>query len=94
MESCRDNADWQKSNPRPSESSLRNEARAAVERQWTNHCRIVVCSRERAFIRFFLDRWAFRYFIWTLLLWKLSRTPRPQTSQQAPASAVQNEMLK
>jgi len=27
------------------------------------------------FIRFFLYRWAFRYFIWTLLLWKLSRTP-------------------
>ena len=27
------------------------------------------------FIRFFLYRWAFRYFVWTLLLWKLSRTP-------------------
>jgi len=27
------------------------------------------------FLRFFLYRWAFRYFIWTLLLWKLSRTP-------------------
>jgi hypothetical protein len=27
------------------------------------------------FVRFFLYRWAFRYFIWTALLWKLSRTP-------------------
>lgn len=26
-------------------------------------------------LRFFLYRWAFRYFIWTALLWKLSRTP-------------------